>query len=183
MHVRCPLTVFRSAPVLCTVFLLSACNDSGSPAGVASERPPADVVSAPEAVQSADIPGIDLGTLETADIEKVLPAGPRCSFAYTAASPPVLASALPADDDDGALGVIKIHEKLVEVSAQESTSFEALTDGAIFTAEGVRIQVTPLPNEEPEDQNGARRWRAELDFELKEQLKVGYGGWYTCSAE
>lgn len=136
------------------------------------------VMSGSQAVQSVDIPKTDLGTMVEAEFEELLPTGPRCTFAYTAESPPVLAAAVEADVQ----GVTKIHGHLVPLTAPETADFQALTSGGDFIAEGVRITVVPDAEAEWEVvADKAQRRQAELHFRLEQGLNVGYRGWYVCN--
>lgn len=165
-------------PALGATLLLAACGDPAPGEGVESplmQKPMPEIISAQQAIQTPDLPTIDPQTLHESEIEKVLPAGPRCAFAYTAESPPVLAATIAGTN--GALGVIKIHGKLVKVTAASILSYEALAAGARFTTDGVIITVT-LPEDEDLD---STRWPADMEFELEQGLQVGYRGWYSCN--
>lgn len=178
--------VFGGAiPVLSTTLLLAACGDPAPGEGMEKlpiEEPMPKVVPAPEAVQSPDIASIDPTTMEEAEIDKVIPQGPRCRFAYTAASRPILAAGIAAERGI-ALGVIKIHGRLIEVTASEMSEFKTLADGAIFTADGLRLEVSPIPNEAGTRQKDKWRRPSHLRFELEQGLRVDYRGWYTCDIE
>lgn len=165
-----------------TVLLVSGCGDPAPGDGVEKaheKQTMPDVVSASEAVQTPDIPTIDLHTMADAEIEKVIPPGPHCSFAYTSASRPVLVGTVAANG--GARGVVKIHGKLVEVSAPRADSLEALTKGATFTAGGLRVTVLPHMESNVQQQADKTRREADAILELAQGLKVGYRGWYTCT--
>lgn len=177
--------VTRSVPLLSVLILLSACGDPAPGEGIEQpliKDPMPEVVSASEAIQNPDVTTIDLQTMEEAEFEKVVPIGPRCSFAYTAKSPPVFASGIAAEGNT-AQGAIKVHGKLIQVTAQAVNNFEALVDGALFTADGLKVEVTPHPNEGAKEHQGKRRWPANAILELEQGLKVGYRGWYTCGSE
>ncbi|MBB4658133.1 hypothetical protein [Parvularcula dongshanensis] len=164
-------------------FLLAACGGpapgEGMDAPMASEPVP-EVVPARDAVMTADIPTIDPGTMNEAEIEKVLPEGPRCSFVYTAASPPVLAGALPAGGGP-ARGVVKIHGRLVALEGAVQ-DFDALRGGTRFASGDVSLEVSPDPQKEGRVRDGVRRRPADMVFRLEEGLTVGYRGWWRCPA-
>ena len=42
------------------------------------------------------------------------------------------------------------------------------------------MRVQHVPDEEPAVEDGMRRWRADLIFQLDEGLTVGYRGFYSC---
>lgn len=174
-----PPWIKRLTPIY-GALLLTACGDPAPGEGIdfpKAMEPAPQIVSASEALNSANIPEVDLGTMDEAEIAKVIPPGPYCSFAYLKASPPVLAAAISGNGT--AVGVIKIHGRLVKVTAQE-VRVEELADGAVFVTKGVRLEVTPDLNQDSTLDDGKRRWPADLIFELEQGLHVGYHGWYSC---
>lgn len=160
--------------------VLGACDNPAPGEGV--DHPPMEttqpeVTTAPEAVRGADLPKTDPETMAEAEFETLLPAGPRCTFAYTAESPPILAAAVGTETH----GITKIHGRLVRLVAPATTDFEALTQGANFAADGLRVTVTPDPNAEWEPTTEEKQRRpAELHLTLEQGLNVGYRGWYIC---
>ena len=58
--------------------------------------------------------------------------------------------------------------------------WEALAAGPPMLAEGVRMAVRPVPDEEPEVVAGKRRREADLGFELEQGPTVGHRGFYIC---
>lgn len=162
---------------LTSVLLLAACGDPAPGEGVAHppmQAPAPEIVPAQQALQTPDIPAIDPQTMQQAEIDKVLPPGPRCSFLYTAESRPILV-ATPAEG--GAQGVIKLHGKLVRVQAPAG-DLQALAGGGTFSAEGVTLEVAP-----EEQAVAAEPVPADLHFSLDAGLNVGYHGWYGCTGE
>lgn len=145
-----------------------------------AEEPMPEVVPGPVAVGTPDITTIDPVTMNPAEIDRVVSPGRRCSFAYTAASPPVLVGGAKTKDAS-IIGVVKLHGRLVELAAQHAKSVEELSAGAMFTARGMRLTVKPDREEGGEAKEGQRRWPANLLFELDQGLHVGYRGWYTCT--
>ncbi len=159
-------------------FSLSGCDTwqlRDAPSVSLADKPMPTVVSAQEAIQSPEISRLDLATLDSAEINKVLPAGPQCSFRYTDASPPVLAATV-AGTSGKAEGVIKLHGRLIQV-AWENTGDDVST-GAVFTADGIKIEVIP-DSAVPMGKDRA----AKLDFQVQPDFKVGYKGWYRCDTQ
>lgn len=161
---------------------LTACGDPAPGEGMEkplAEEPMPEVVPGPVAVGTPDITTIDPATMNAAEIDNVVPPGPRCSFAFTAASPPVLVGGVNATGD-AITGVVKLHGRLVELAAQHAKTIDELNAGATFTAQGIRLTVKPEREEGGEVGERRRRWPANLLFELEQGLHVGYRGWYTC---
>jgi len=178
LHMHCsglgPL-VWKSLTPLAAL-LLTACGDPAPGEAVKEplmSGPPPKVVSASEAVSTPDIPTIDPQTLDDAEIEKVLGAGPRCIFAYTAESPPVVA--LEVAGQDAGQGVVKIHGRLVKLAAQrvEAGGFALSGDSMSIRIEPAAGKGDAMPNDLTE---------ADTLFELEQGLRVGYRGWYRCIA-
>lgn len=166
------------ALLLPSTLILAACDNPAPGEGMPkplAEGPLPSVVSVSEALSSPVLTAVDPGPLNQAEADKVLPPGPRCSFAYTAESPPVLIAS-PLPNTQMARGVVKLHGLLVEVNSQSIQGVESLAQGATFTAEGLRLEIKPEGGE-----IGAQRV-ANMKFELdQEGLLVGYRGWYSCS--
>lgn len=156
--------------------LLTACGDPAPGEGVEKplmSDPPPELVGAREAVNTPDIPTIDPQTLDAAEVEKVLSAGPRCTFAYTAESPPV--AALQVTGDSAGQGVVKIHGRLVKLSAQRAED-----GGFVLSGDGLSVKIEPA---NAGDEARPTEFReADMLFELEQGLRVGYRGWYRCTA-
>lgn len=155
--------------------LLTACGDPAPGKGVKEplmSGPTPEVVSAREAVATPDIPTIDPQTLDTAEIEKVLGAGPRCLFAYTAESAPVVA--LELTGDKAGQGVLKIHGRLVKLAARRTEA-----GGFDLSAEGMSVSIQPAKG--AGDAMPTELTEADMLFELEQGLRVGYRGWYRCT--
>lgn len=164
-----------------SILLLTACGDPAPYEGI--EKPPQagtmpEVTTAAEAVKSAEVATVDLQTMETAEFEEIIGAGSRCTFSYTSEGSPVFAASMTSQE--GAEGAIKIHGKLVRIVAREVKTVDALVQGATFTADGLRVDVSPKPKE---DDAGGQPRQANVVLELEQGLKVGYHGWYTCRKE
>lgn len=110
-----PRCALRWITFLFTSVLVAACDNPAPGEGI--DHPPMQktqptVTSGSQAVQSVDLPKTDLGTMVEAEFEELLPDGSRCTFAYTAESPPVLAAAGTSDIQ----AVTKIHGRLVPLT-------------------------------------------------------------------
>ena len=171
-------TTFRLIKLLSYASLLALLVGCGDPApgeGVdapVGEGPGPEVVSAAEALQSPNIATLDPSSLQDAEISKVIPAGPTCFFTYSADGAPVLAAS--AGQSGEVVGVIKLHGRLVRLTAPGLSSYDALTSGGIFSADEVRFEINL------EEHEGGRR-PAEAHFSVGDQMTAGYAGWYTCN--
>ena len=133
------------------------------------EETPAEVAPVSEAISSAVIATMDLAAMKPEEVERGLDGEPACSFRRTAKSDPVLAA-----NDGGA--VLKIGGQLVQLE-QAGTATEL---GIGFSADGLALQITPVPGEEASDAPG--EVDADLFFVLDEGLTVGYRGYWSCDA-
>lgn len=168
-HLLKPLAI---AAVLTAI---TACGDPAPGEGVkgpVGEEPLPKVVSASEAIHTPNYASLDPATLQDSEISKVVPEGARCSFAYTKESGPIFSAG--KTDKGSFVGVIKIHGRLVELSAPQLNSFSALTEGAEFRADDMSFEVAP------KQQQGKQR-EANAHFTVRDKITVGYGGWYSCS--
>lgn len=158
--------------------LLGACDNPAPGEGMPkplAEGPLPKVVPVSEALSSPVLTAIDPSPLNQAEADKVLPPNSRCSFSYTAESPPVLIASL-VPNTQQAKGVVKLHGFLVEVNSQAVQGVKSLAQGATFVADGLRVKVEPEG-----DETGDRRV-ANMEFELSQSgLLIGYRGWYSCS--
>lgn len=156
--------------------LLTACGDPAQGEGVEKplmSDPSPEVVGAREAVNTPDIPTIDPQTLEAAEVDRVLGTGPRCIFAYTAESPPVVA--LQSTGNNVGQGVVKIHGRLVKLAAQR-----AQAGGFALNGDGLSVKIQPANAGDEARPTELRE--ADMLFELEQGLRVGYRGWYRCTA-
>lgn len=179
---RAKMTLAKTVVTASSALFLAACDNPAPGEGVEHplmEKPMPVVVSVSEALQTPDITVTDPSTMDEAEIRKVLPLGFRCSFAYTAESPPILAGVL-RPNGNMAQGVTKIHGRLVEVQAQGVASKSELVDGGVFAADGMTLEVRPDPVAEGQSEDPTGRRPADLVFELEQGLHVGYRGWYEC---
>lgn len=155
--------------------LLTACGDPAPGEGVKKplmSDPPPEVVDARKAVHTPDIPTIDPQTLDAAEVDKVLGEGPRCIFAYTAESPPVVA--LQVTGDNAGQGVVKIHGRLVKLAAQRAEA-----GGFALSGDGMSVAIEPAAA--ADDARPTELREADMLFELEQGLRVGYRGWYRCA--
>lgn len=171
----------RIVSLLTVSLLVAACGDPAPGEGVEkkpSTRVMPEVVSAAEAIQIAHVSTIDLHTMDEAEYEKVIPQGPHCTFLYSAEGGPVLAAGMKGGT---AAGVVKIHGKLVELEADNVTSYDALSSsGARFSTDKLRVHLIPDPDEDFAQDDGRMQREADAVLEIGQQLKVGYRGWYVC---
>ena len=149
--------------------VLAGCGESAAPDDVVN--PPraeeiAPIVPAGEAVSGADVPTLDPATMVDAEIAKVLGGPPGCTFRYTSAGKPVLA--LGAGNGPIA-GAMKLNGKMLKLSA---TSSEGTYRGE---EPPVRFSMTA----EGDPRSGFVE--AEMDFEIGDQLRVGYRGYFECA--
>ena len=127
-------------------------------------------MQADEAARRAELATTDLEALTDAELQRMLGAGPICRFAYAPDHAPV-AAATPPNADAGR-GVIKLHGRLVPMSARYQT----------LAGEGFELSsgdVTVLASPSQEGAGDARE--AEALLRIGRDLEVGYGGFYECS--
>lgn len=155
---------------------LAGCGEGEAPDDAAPLHPPdiAFVKPAAQALAGAHIPTLDPGTLNTAEIAKVLGTRPLCSFRYTSTGRPVMAAGLGPDGKPEA-GVIKLNGSLVPL--QPAPAATGLAPGGLVLQDGpVRLQVEPVQSREI----GLEPVEADMVFEIGEMLRVGYGGYMEC---
>lgn len=145
-------------------------------------RTPPRVVPAREAVARAEIAATDPGTLEEAEIERVLGAGPRCGFHYSRADGPVVSAAMPAGGNGIGKGVTKLHGRLVELTAKFATARPSPADGVVLSSDGIRIDVEPRGAARSGTGGGASVMEAKARLQLAAGLQRGYDGFYVCDA-
>jgi hypothetical protein len=138
----------------------------------------AEVASVEAALDAPVIASLDPAPLNEAEAGQVLEPGPGCLFKRTAESDPILAIRAP-EDGGAARGVMKLSGKLVPLQSEAGGDLAA---GATMTAEGVRMAVRPLRDDETLLGDGFERADAELVFQLDQGLTVGYRGFYSCDA-
>jgi hypothetical protein len=144
---------------------------------------PATVASLDAALSRAEIATLDPAPMKRAEFDKVLPPGPECSFSLTATSRPVLVARATARQGVAAEAVTKLNGTLVPLRSATAGGFEGLLSGPTLRADGIRMVVQPVTDEEPEAVEGAQRWKADLRFELEQGLRIGYRGFYFCDTD
>lgn len=131
------------------------------------QDPPAEPGTVEDALANLLISTLDLAPMPEPEADRLLEAGPRCTFNRSPESEPILWIAR----DDGA-GAVKLNGVLVNLEA----TGEPLEGAAEFAAPGMAVSIRPLGDEADWRQN------AQLVFRLDEGLEVGYGGFYGCEA-
>jgi hypothetical protein len=161
----------RVAPIapLVAALLIAGCGDRPTPDDQVGPPPAptaAKLVDAAAIVGGAHVPSLDPATLHEAEIERVIGAGPRCVFRYTSGGKPVLA--IPPSPSARAAAVIKLNGDLVALQRTGRRAFASgpviLTLSDLAETDGRRDRLRP----------------ATLVFRVGEELRVGYGGYYSC---
>ncbi len=137
------------------------------------ETPAGNVMDLEQALSTADIAVLDPGFMTEAEIARLFPDGPACTFAYTSDSPAVLALG-PADD--GMAGLVKLSGDLVRLDLQAGGDIAA---GAAPRTEGLAMQVS-APGGGALNAAGAMQ-EADLTLELDAGLSAGFRGFYRCA--
>ncbi|MFN3573294.1 MAG: DUF6692 family protein [Phenylobacterium sp.] len=176
---RTPLILAAAALPL----LAGACDRNTAPArepdaALSKAEDGAPLVPADQAVESAEIATTDPSALNQAEIDKVLAPGPGCGFSLTRGTDPVLVIRAPNTGGVTARGVMKIHGRLIELTAQEAGGYASLIDGAALSAGGVTAQVAPVEATAPSE--AAKTRQADLTLTLDQGLNAGFRGYYTC---
>lgn len=141
---------------------------------------PPQVASLGTALSRPEIAKLDPAPMHESEYDKVLPPAPECRFSLTATSRPVLVARAPAKERVAADALTKISGTLVPLKATSPDGFQGLVSGPTLQADGIRMAVVPVPDEEPEAVDGSQRRKADLLFQLDQGLKVGYRGFYSC---
>lgn len=183
IHAKHNAALLPAASLLATSLLLTACSDPAQRGGAGQALMPdpmPEVVELEQALQSPVIPTVDLAPMHAAEIEKTLGADPWCFFAYTAASPPVLA--IRNAGGDAGRGVIKIHGKLVELQQEQAADYQTLAQAAVLETQGGQVRVALASTENLEALTPDKDYAADAVFTLDQGLEVGYRGWYRCDS-
>ena len=142
----------------------------GDPGGLAEEG------SIDEALNAAQLAGLDVAGLLPGEIKTALESDAACEFRRTNEGEPVLAMA-------GESGAIKLSGVLIPLVADAPVTVGTLEDGARLSAKGVEISVMPDPGADWTDSGDSlRRAEAEMTFHLEQGLRVGYRGFLDCAA-
>lgn len=132
--------------------------------------PPAEEMSAGEAVRRADIATTDLESLTAAELQRMLGTGPVCRFTYMPDQAPVAAATPPGATESR--GVIKLHGHLVPMTVRYRA-----TAGEGFELSGDDVTVVAGPYEKTA---GRDVREAEARLRIGGDLEVGYRGFYEC---
>ncbi|WP_026380726.1 DUF305 domain-containing protein [Afifella pfennigii] len=160
-------------------YLIAELEDGGADAPQMPEETPPRLVSLQEAISGAQIALLDPAPMSAEEIGEVVPAGPQCAFRLTSAGRPVLAAGAEGTAG-GTPGVIKLNGNLLALQSTAPAGAGLEGEGVEFAAEGIRMSVMPVPEEEAETRGGERRRLADLRMELERGLTVGYRGYYRC---
>lgn len=127
------------------------------------EDPPAEVGTIEDALTNTLIARLDPAPLQAAEADRVLGAGPRCTFNRSPETDPILWAT-----DSG--GVMKVNGVIVPLE----TGGEMAADETVLQTTGVTMRVRPLGEQSD--------WRsdAELVFALERGPTVGYRGFFGC---
>lgn len=173
-----PVKVFK--PALClacaaALAILSGCSEASAPDDetkpARAEKIPR-LVPAAEALSGADIPTLDPSMMNDAEIRTALGDATYCEFRYTSAGKPVLAL-LPSPGGDQAAAVIKLGGKLVTLKPGGGGN------GTSFAADRIHVTLSPMKGEA--ENNPAKLRDADMVFEVGEELRAGFRGYYKCS--
>lgn len=138
------------------------------------------LVSAAEAIACAEIAKLDPEKLSDAEIEKVVGSGPICVFRYTSTSRPVLALASGRSGEAAGSAAVKLNGNLIRLQ-RASAAAPAAEQAVSLAARPVVATLGPLAVEALDGR--ARDTRdMTLILEIDQELKVGYGGYFNCSA-
>jgi hypothetical protein len=113
------------------------------------------VLPATEAITGANIPTLDPATMNDAEIQKALGAGPRCEFRYTMSGNPVLAVKAQSHTD-ASDGVIKLNTNLVVLKS------DVKDRDLVLLAEPIRLALAPDRGWQFREGDQARREEASL---------------------
>jgi hypothetical protein len=138
-------------------------------------------VSLEEALRTTYLGKLHLEPLRSAEVDRLLEQGGGCVFLWTAASDPILAVRIASARPSVGRGIIKLNGRLVALRSASNVRPGNLAAGTVMVAEGIRVSVTSA--NAAEDSPGISARRADLVFELAEDRRVGYRGFYRCAAE
>jgi hypothetical protein len=132
------------------------------------------VVSAQKAVSTAHVSTLDPETMNDAEVTKALGEGAFCAFRYASDGKPVLAWKQPTQGAAGT-AVVKLNGLLVPLERQEKQG------AAQFTADDIVMSLGSPQAPAVKSPNLARPTQATLTFEIRQKLRVGYGGYTVCA--
>jgi hypothetical protein len=161
--------------------LLAACGQSEAPDDGPSHAPEiVRVKTAAQALEGAHVPTIDPGTLNGAEIRKVIGDQPHCTFRYTSTGNPVVVAGM---DQGGSptTGVVKVNGSLVALKPDPAAT-PGKAGGFVLMADPLRLSVQPYSQAAASSKADEGQVEADMVFEVGQQLKVGYGGYLECRA-
>jgi len=135
---------------------------------------PAPILPAEEAIGGAQVATLDPAPMQEAEIRSALGDGPRCTFRYTSSGKPVLAARMLAATAHE--GIVKLNGNLIRAGATPAD------DGLLLEAGRIRLTLTPLAGA-ASDVGGEVQTEADLVFEVGDELRAGYRGYYRCERE
>ena len=154
---------------------LIAAADLAEAGGRPAESPePARILPAEEAIGGARVATLDPAPIEEAEIRAALGDGPRCTFRYTRNGKPVLAARMLAAAAHE--GIVKLNGNLVRAGATPAD------EGLLLEAGRIRLTLTPVASA-ASDGGSAVQTEADLVFEVGDELRAGYRGYYRCERE
>ena len=166
-----------TVPALCVGLFVAACGQSDAPDDApALPTEVAGVKTAAGALEGANVPTLDPGTLNDAEIRKVVGERPRCTFRYTSSGRPVLVAGRNPDGTFGA-GLMKLNGHLVSLEPAPTVETSG-SGGFVLGAPPLRLSVKRLDDAPAEQQQAP----ADMVFEVGQRLKVGYGGFIACGS-
>ena len=140
-----------------------------------------EVVPASEAIRQAELASVDLAEIEAAEINKVLGAGPTCSFAYSRGAGPVAVARVTAGGPGASQGLIKVHGRLVELRARFATPEAGEGAPAIsLQGEGIEVAIDLLDDAATSPVVEVQEAEGEAVLRLAAGLEVGYAGFVQC---
>ncbi|QQM32807.1 DUF305 domain-containing protein (plasmid) [Martelella lutilitoris] len=154
-------------------YLVDEIEASGVVSG-SQEAPAGDVMNLEQALSTANIAVLDPGFMTEADIARLFPDGPICTFAYTSDSPAVLAI---GSVGDGMAGLVKLSGDLVRLDVSSDGD---IATGAAPRADGLAMHVS-APGGGALNAGGTMQ-EADLTLELDAGLTAGFRGFYRCAA-
>lgn len=160
---------------------LAGCSQSEAPDDAPSQAPEiASVKTAEQAVEGAHLPTLDAGTLNDAEIGKVIPSRPRrCTFRYTNSGRPVFVASL-SPDGNLEQGLVKLNGSLVPLEPG-GAAIASTAGGFLLMSGPVRVSVQ-LNKEASLATAAGQRVEADMVLEVDKKLRVGYGGYLNCAA-
>lgn len=168
------MIALRMAMAMAALCLAVSCGDeTARTITPALPKPPThagELMSADEAIHSAEIARIDPVTLTEAELRSFLGAGPLCRFRYTRASPPVLGFQAPIEATSEPVGLVKLNGRLVLVQVARIDS------GAVrLAADGLTLAITTGDAAVP-----GQMQTSDLVLTLEAGFRAGYRGAYAC---